>query len=245
MSDHSPCIKLNQSNWTVDGAGEPINCDERDEHPDDEEVLDEDFLDEKEYPIPDTTQVLRGMIEHGIGVLRGIFPEVGDAKLDVDRLISSFGSGAGVGSSRDDWEFAVGVLYGAVKKMFPTFNCDDEFSYARIFIKSHVFAEKIEKLAGEGDDVGLAELGTTHATELFELYKALHLSREAKKEKKRKAHEEYLKRHEEIYKKGDEEIAARKEEQKEEYRQLVKETVEEVLRQQLASMKTSPVTDLY
>lgn len=217
MSDHTPCIRLNQSNWTVDGAGEPtdgfttvcgsilggmttlyrppVDCDERSGHPDDEEVLDD------EYELPNID----------------VYDILGGAAPIIGKYFSVFVGGDEGAHTR--------IVQGLVLA-------------ARIY-------RDMKELVEKDDKKGVEELVSVVFTKIFDLARAEYVSKETKKEEERKAHEEGLKYREDRCKIVEGQIAARKEEQKEEYRQVVRETVEEVLRQQLASMKTSPVTDLY
>ena len=194
MSDHSPCIKLNQSNWTVDGAGEPVDCDERSGHPDDEEVLNDEY----ELPNIDVYDILEGAA-----------PIIG-------KYLSLLG-----GDAETNTLIAKSVIEGVR------------------------FYQEARGCIAMDDKAIVMTSGRVFFSKLYDVARALHVSKEAKKEEERKAHEEGLKYREDRCKIVEGQIAARKEEQKEEYRQVVRETVEEVLRQQLASMKTSPVTDLY
>lgn len=140
MSDHNPCIKLNQSNWTVDGAGEPVNCDERNEHPDDEEVLDD------EYELPNID----------------VYDILGGAAPIIGKYFSVFGGG--------DEDTNVRIVQGLVLA-------------ARIY-------RDMKELVEKDDKKGVEELVSVVFTKIFDLARAEYLSKEAKKEEERKAHEE-------------------------------------------------------
>lgn len=164
MSDHSPCIKLNNI-WTVDGAGEPtdgfttvcgsilggmttlyrppVDCDERSGHPDDEEVLDD------EYELPNID----------------VYDILGGAAPIIGKYFSVIGGG--------DEDTNVRIVQGLVLA-------------ARIF-------RDMKELVEKDDKKGVEELVSVVFTKIFDLARAEYLSKEAKKEEERRCCEERLK----------------------------------------------------
>jgi hypothetical protein len=207
MSDHSPCVRINHI-WTVDGSGEAVAVDceplaifsaeegfmtvseslieqvksERGEHPEEEEEILND-----EYPTLDPDIFLRGSIIFAEKTLRELFPEIGDAKLDVENLLGAFKGGKD--PDIENFDFFAGVLYGILKKSFPGAIDDQWFLWLRTEFKGFIFGRKVKELAERNDGSVLDVLGKDFAAELFELHRAGHLLREAEKQSRAAAAE--------------------------------------------------------